>query len=47
MTLLLYKKQAAGDLTKLRNVFSNIVKLFRLVLIDNKIPLKTIIVIDD
>ncbi len=30
MTLLLYNKQAAGDLTKLRKVFSNVVKLFEI-----------------
>lgn len=30
MTLLLYKKEAAGDLTELRKVFSNIVKLFEI-----------------
>lgn len=30
MTLLLYKKQAAGTLTKLRKVFSNKVKLFEI-----------------
>lgn len=30
MTLLPYKKQAARDLTRLRKVFSNVVKLFEI-----------------